>query len=477
MDHLLAKPKLTSPAANKEFLSQYLKVHVQNGLTSPKKAIEIIVSELGCKISQTTASEALGIAISKLTYDVNKGYNHLTEYVRITNASGGLAKLTTIPFEFDRNFDNDNESEAVNEVPLNSFNKIFISLLYQRSVGRYASFVSFDASHRKGKSKGMIMAASTQDLNGDTKKETDGQVTILAHAIVPAEDYENWLYFLNCFKEAFPNMMAKFFISDRDKGLIKAIKEVFPEIPHSKCLRHLSENFKKKFHSQEMTDILKIMALAFKPEDFSSHMQVIKDNEMGDEMERWIAENEPETWVRSKMSFNRFGISNSNSIEIVFSAIKEMRYLPTLDFLLSMETYICENIFKKHLFALTLQDKSLLPRIQAKLNTEIEQSVYYRIQRTGYNTAVVTGTTIVRKYSVDTENYFCSCGQYQEKGYPCTHAAAFLISVGKNPQEFCHKICYGEYQKRMFNISGNYRPTVLADLIGVQTTSNTYKLI
>lgn len=233
MDHLLAKPKLTSPAANKEFLSQYLKVHVQNGLTSPKKAIEIIVSELGCKISQTTASEALGIAISKLTYDVNKGYNHLTEYVRIT----------------------------------------------------------------------------------------------------------------------------------------------------------------------------------------------------------------------------------------------------TLDFLLSMETYICENIFKKHLFALTLQDKSLLPRIQAKLNTEIEQSVYYRIQRTGYNTAVVTGTTIVRKYSVDTENYFCSCGQYQEKGYPCTHAAAFLISVGKNPQEFCHKICYGEYQKRMFNISGNYRPTVLADLIGVQTTSNTYKLI
>ena len=42
------------------------------------------------------------------------------------------------------------------------------------------------------------------------------------------------------------NWISKFntlFMSDRDKGLINAVRKVFPDIPHSKCLHHLSENF------------------------------------------------------------------------------------------------------------------------------------------------------------------------------------------------------------------------------------------
>ena len=147
----------------------------------------------------------------------------------------------------------------------------------QRHVAKYATFFSFDAAHLKGNNKGILMMVSTRDLNGKlatSKFEgTNGKVTILAHSVVPSEDGENWLFFLKCFKEANPLTVAKFSISDRDKGLINAVREVFPELPHSKCLRHLSENFKKNF-KQEMTDVLKCYALAYKPEDCTARLQV-----------------------------------------------------------------------------------------------------------------------------------------------------------------------------------------------------------
>ena len=40
--------------------------------------------------------------------------------------------------------------------------------------------------------------------------------------------------------------MPAFVISDRDKGLINAVK-LFPGVPHFFCFRHLMENFNKRF--------------------------------------------------------------------------------------------------------------------------------------------------------------------------------------------------------------------------------------
>jgi hypothetical protein len=97
----------------------------------------------------------------------------------------------------------------------------------QRHVAKYATFFSFDAAHLKGNNKGILMMVSTQDLNGKLAtlkfEGTNGKVTILAHSVVPSEDGENWLFFLKYFKEANPLTVAKFSISDRDKGLINAV--------------------------------------------------------------------------------------------------------------------------------------------------------------------------------------------------------------------------------------------------------------
>jgi len=56
-------------------------------------------------------------------------------------------------------------------------------------------------------------------------------------------------------------------MSDRDKGLINAVRKVFPGIPHSKCLRHLSENFLKKY-GQQNADILQQMARSYNAKEY-----------------------------------------------------------------------------------------------------------------------------------------------------------------------------------------------------------------
>ena len=76
-------------------------------------------------------------------------------------------------------------------------------------------------------------------------------------------------------------------MSDRDKGLINAVRKVFPDIPHSKCLRHLSKNFKKKYGRQN-ADILQQMARSYNAEEYQMYLDILRTGEYGKEINDWI---------------------------------------------------------------------------------------------------------------------------------------------------------------------------------------------
>ena len=92
----------------------------------------------------------------------------------------------------------------------------------QKQVAPYAKFACLDGCHLTGKFKGMLICATNQDSNGT--------IFILAHGLVPREDEENWLYFLRHFQNAGLANSITFFMSDRDKGLINAVRKVFPDM-------------------------------------------------------------------------------------------------------------------------------------------------------------------------------------------------------------------------------------------------------
>lgn len=64
----------------------------------------------------------------------------------------------------------------------------------------------------------------------------------LAFAVVDEETHESWNYFFRHFSSAVGAIRTIVFVSDRNHGILKAVRDVFPGIPHAYCYNHLKTN-------------------------------------------------------------------------------------------------------------------------------------------------------------------------------------------------------------------------------------------
>ena len=73
-----------------------------------------------------------------------------------------------------------------------------------------------------------------------TGRDANEQNVVLAVGIGGNEDANIWTAFLTFFKKRF--IVPTISISDRDKGLSKALRHVFPNVPQTACALHLARN-------------------------------------------------------------------------------------------------------------------------------------------------------------------------------------------------------------------------------------------
>jgi transposase-like protein len=88
----------------------------------------------------------------------------------------------------------------------------------------------------------MLMVACGIDAND--------HVVPLAWALVPTENEVWWRWFCTYLKAAFQGIgsfKSCVLISDRDKGIASAIKEVFPIATPAYCCQHIADNIQSKF--------------------------------------------------------------------------------------------------------------------------------------------------------------------------------------------------------------------------------------
>jgi hypothetical protein len=96
--------------------------------------------------------------------------------------------------------------------------------------------LGFDGAHLKGEMNGYGVYLVA------TSKDYQKQVTPWAFALVPVENYDNWKWFLSIVQGAMGELEALTIVSDRDKGLLSAVQEVFPRAGHRFCLEHIKRN-------------------------------------------------------------------------------------------------------------------------------------------------------------------------------------------------------------------------------------------
>nr|GEW12244.1 hypothetical protein [Tanacetum cinerariifolium] len=149
-------------------------------------------------------------------------------------------------------------------VPTRVFQRIYICLgalkLGFRACRR--DMLGLDGAFMKGPFPSQVLVAVGLDLNNG--------IYPLAYALVEIENKSSWCWLLRCLGDDIdmhPNSHFVF-IGDRQKGIIMAIKTVYPSAEHRYCLPHIHENMKQGWCGQAYKDLLWRAASATNVKDF-----------------------------------------------------------------------------------------------------------------------------------------------------------------------------------------------------------------
>ncbi|XP_023756569.1 uncharacterized protein LOC111905124 [Lactuca sativa] len=217
---------------------------VESNPTVPLRSIQDQVQkrlQVGESIHKVQRAKA--IATKQVTDDYTKQYEVLRDYLtelQPTNVD------TTVKLEVV------NEPNSARETRQFKRVYIFLGALKKGFKAGLRDILGLDGAFMKIPFPGQVLTAVGLDSNNG--------IYPLAYAIVETENMSSWKWFLECLGdelELYSN--SKFtFMSDRQKGLLPAIAQLYPQAEHRFCLRHIYEKMRKngKQKSRAGSDIL-----------------------------------------------------------------------------------------------------------------------------------------------------------------------------------------------------------------------------
>ncbi|XP_057984509.1 uncharacterized protein LOC110650051 [Hevea brasiliensis] len=181
--------------------------------------------------------------------------------------------------------------------------------------------ICIDSTFLYGKYKGCLFCATALDGNN--------HIFPIAWAIVDCEDGRNWDWFMKCLRVFVTDREDICVISDRHKGIIKAMQDDWwqpPTAHHRFCIRHSLSNYNTKFKNSVMKDALCKAAHQNQKKKFYEAMYKIRD--MHQETYDWAVKIDSQKWTRSHDGGKRYGSMTTNTIESMNGMLKGLRALP-----------------------------------------------------------------------------------------------------------------------------------------------------
>jgi hypothetical protein len=195
-----------------------------------KDIFSVLASQFNLQINQSTVYR--GLQVVQNNGDPSVKYSQilpLLEAYKKNNPGSSIALETNNQNKFVRCF-----------MSFRNIDKLF-------SLSFSLPFICLDACSITSAQKGILASIVTQDAA--MKK-----IIVLAVAILPNENYDNWNWMLQHFKSAAPSFDNEdadnggfFGISDREKGLDAALLDILPSIKVRKCIVHIMRNIKTIF--------------------------------------------------------------------------------------------------------------------------------------------------------------------------------------------------------------------------------------
>ncbi|XP_061988858.1 uncharacterized protein LOC133741866 [Rosa rugosa] len=336
------------------------------------------------------------------------------------------------------------------------FQRMFVSYgAWMKGFQSCRPILFIDATFITNKYKGQIIAASAKDAN-------QGLYPV-AYAIVDSENESNWSFFLEVLAEEFAKhpMRRVTFISDRHVGLVSAFPRVFPNNPHGFCFRHLMSNLSDKFPAgsylkDRIPYLFMCCAYSRTPEMYEFNMEILR-SEGGDIVAQFLEDLPKENWCMAYFNGERFGEMTNNLAESFNNWVLPLKSLPILD--------INDGIRVKSMASIAARKQDahewfseLCPVIEKKLKDNLEVGRHWRVSRSDTYVYEVH----CQKYNsmVNLESRFCSCGEWQLYGFPCSHALVVIQQHGSSPYLYVNELYKVDKYRETYSFPINPLPSI-----------------
>ncbi|XP_073152374.1 uncharacterized protein [Henckelia pumila] len=267
------------------------------------------------------------------------------------------------------------------------------------------------------------------------------------------ETGETWGWFLSLLKLEFKieRDYEWTFMSDKQKGFIQAMREVFPNAEHRFCVRHMHANFRNAgFRGQAFKHAMWECARASTVNEFDRKMKELR--ELDENAYQWFNDKTPTQWSRSHFQeFPKCDMLLNNGCESFNSVILEAREKP----LISMLEWILEYLMQR---MQTNRDRAqekwkgiLCPKIEKIIEkTSKKVGDCLPIKADAFHYQISCFDALGTKYSVDLKNHTCGCRKWELSGIPCNHALCAIYTQMLDYHDFTHPYYSVETYKKVY---------------------------
>ncbi|XP_057796413.1 uncharacterized protein LOC131012472 isoform X1 [Salvia miltiorrhiza] len=230
LEHTCCKQREV-PSATQGYLAKYFKQAVYRNPKYTSKDMQGHVKDhLKLHVSLAKCKRAKKEIICKLEGSYKEEFSRLCGYIEKVNECMPGSRL-----ELQLSTEHLQAGKRV-------FKRLFVMLEPCRLnwLGGCRKLISLDGCHLKGVTFGCLLTAVGKDGN-------EGIVPI-AWAVVNKENKNNWRWFMNWLKQGLELGEGDevTIMSDMQKGLMEAVKEITPQAEHRWCARHIYANWSKK---------------------------------------------------------------------------------------------------------------------------------------------------------------------------------------------------------------------------------------
>ena len=293
--------------------------------------------------------------------------------------------------------------------------------------------MSLDAAHMKTTGGGgTLYIASVKSASNDL-------YPVAVSLMVANENKDGWLWFLENLRSCLPLLddvhpkehvgYKRFcFMSDCQKGLVEAVKEVFPNNHHCHCAVHIARNVEANFSKRAANDIVRL-AKTFSVDEAEGIL-----DKMSEETKKYVQDIDPNQWMSTAWLSDetlppRYGIVTSNISESLNSMFDLARDLPWKSSLHMMLTKMAERIYSHSVMYSTKQGpvNHVLSILKQYWQNCAGMYVMEVNGERGLFTVVVNAHGLgdeTPTFNLKPSNKACDCGKWQDLGYPCIHGVA-----------------------------------------------------